>query len=209
MQPIEQIMTTSPVIPVIVINDIDDAVPMAQALVNGGLKVLEITLRTPQGLEAIKLVKEQVPGAIVGAGTVVTAEDVQACKEAGAEFLVSPGWTPALVDAAKESGIPFLLGTANPSDVMALLDLGVTHMKFFPAEAAGGVKMLGSIGAPLAQAKFCPTGGINLNNLSDYLALPNVLCVGGTWMVSSKLVEAKDWAEIERISAEAVKLATA
>lgn len=206
MQLIEKIMTTSPVIPVIVINDLDDAIPMAKALFNGGLKVLEVTLRTPFGLDAIKLIKAAVPEAIVGAGTVNTAADVQACVDAGAEFLVSPGWTVSLIDAAQASGLPFLVGTANPSDVMAILERGVEHMKFFPAEAAGGVNMLKSIGGPLANAKFCPTGGINLAKAPEYLALKNVLCVGGSWMVSPELLDAKDWAGVEKAAAEAAML---
>ncbi len=194
---IDKLMMISPVIPVIVINDISDAVPLAQALVRGGLKVLEVTLRTDYGLAAIKLIKEQVEGVIVGAGTVITPQDCSNAIAAGAEFLVSPGSTPALVDAAAKADVPLLAGAATASEVMNLLARGIKHMKFFPAEAAGGVAMLKSIAGPLPQVKFCPTGGINENLAPSYLALDNVLCIGGTWMLDKKLIAAKDWLAIE------------
>jgi 2-dehydro-3-deoxyphosphogluconate aldolase/(4S)-4-hydroxy-2-oxoglutarate aldolase len=194
---IEKLMTTCPVIPVIVIDDIADAVPLAQALVNGGLKVLEVTLRTDCGLEAIRLIKAEVDGAIVGAGTVITPQDCNNAIAAGAEFLVSPGSTQALVDEAAKSDVPLLAGAATASEVMALLASGIKHMKFFPAEAAGGVAMLKSIAGPLPQVKFCPTGGINESLAPSYLVLENVLCIGGTWMLDKKLIAAKDWAAIE------------
>lgn len=206
MLTIEQIMTTSPVIPVIVIEDINDAVPLATALVNAGLKVLEVTLRTDCGLEAISLIKQQVPGAIVGAGTVITAEDLSAAVAAGSEFLVSPGSTQALINAALSQAIPLLPGVASPSEAMNLLAQGMGHMKFFPAEAAGGIPMLKSIAGPLPQIKFCPTGGINLANAPDYLALDNVLCIGGTWMLDKALIAAKDWSAIEAKAREAAQL---
>ena len=197
MSRIEEIMLTSPVIPVIVIDDLADAVPLANALVRGGLKVLEVTLRTEQGLAAITAIKEQVPEAIVGAGTVLTPEDVTASVAAGAEFLVSPGSTAELVDAALATSVPLLPGVATPSEAMALLAKGIEHMKFFPAQAAGGVPMLKSIAGPLPQLKFCPTGGITEGNAAEFLSLPNVLCVGGTWMLNKSLLAAKDWPEIE------------
>jgi 2-dehydro-3-deoxyphosphogluconate aldolase/(4S)-4-hydroxy-2-oxoglutarate aldolase len=203
---IEEIMLTSPVIPVIVIDDIDDAVPMAQALVNGGLKVLEVTLRTDFGLEAISKIKQQVSGAIVGAGTVISSDDLEKSVAVGAEFLVSPGCTDILIDAALKGSIPLLPGVATPSEAMALLNKGVSHMKFFPAQAAGGIPMLRSIAGPLPQIKFCPTGGITETNAADFLALSNVLCVGGTWMLDKTLIANKDWAAIEKKACAAAQI---
>jgi 2-dehydro-3-deoxyphosphogluconate aldolase/(4S)-4-hydroxy-2-oxoglutarate aldolase len=199
---IETIMQTSPVIPVIVIDQLADAVPMAKALVAGGLRVLEVTLRTQHGLQAISDIKKAVPDAIVGAGTVITAEDVSNCVNAGAEFLVSPGATPALLDAAAAHGVPLLPGINTPSEAMALLARGIHHMKFFPAEAAGGIPMLKSIAGPLPQVKFCPTGGINIQNAADYLALNDVLCIGGSWMLDKASLENKDWSGIQKQAAE-------
>jgi 2-dehydro-3-deoxyphosphogluconate aldolase/(4S)-4-hydroxy-2-oxoglutarate aldolase len=203
---IEAIMLTSPVIPVIVIDDINDAVPLAQALVNGGLKVLEVTLRTEFGLEAIRRIKQHVSGAIVGAGTVITLDDLEKSVAAGAEFLVSPGCTDALIDLALKGSVPLLPGVATPSEAMALLSKGVAHMKFFPAQAAGGIPMLKSIAGPLPQIKFCPTGGITETNAADFLALSNVLCVGGTWMLDKKLIASKDWTSIEKKAHAAAQL---
>jgi 2-dehydro-3-deoxyphosphogluconate aldolase/(4S)-4-hydroxy-2-oxoglutarate aldolase len=206
MPTIEQIMLTSPVIPVIVINDMDDAVPLAQALVSGGLKVLEVTLRTDLGLAAITKIKQAIPEAIVGAGTVITPADVEKSVAAGAEFLVSPGCTAALIDAALDNAVPLLPGVATPSEAMTLLGRGIAHMKFFPAQAAGGIPMLKSIAGPLPQLKFCPTGGITEANAPDFLALANVLCVGGTWMLDKALIEARDWAGIEQKARAAAQL---
>ncbi len=203
---IKEIMNTSPVVPVMVINKLEHAVPLALALVEGGLKVLEITLRTPVAIDAIKRIKAEVPGAIVGAGTVINLATLKLAIDAGAEFLVSPGVTESLIDAALKTGVPILPGVISPSEVMRLLEKGVTEMKFFPAEAAGGIPMLKSIGGPLPQATFCPTGGISPNNAKDYLALPNVACVGGSWMAPADLVDAEDWAEITRRAAEAASL---
>ena len=203
---IQEIMTTSPVIPVMVINQLEQAVPLARALVEGGLKVLEITLRTPVALEAIRRIKAEVPGAIVGAGTIINIKTLEQALEVGSEFLVSPGVTDSLLAAALSSGVPILPGVVTPSEVMRLLDMGVTAMKFFPADAAGGIPMLKSIGGPLPQVTFCPTGGINPKNAPDYLALSNVACVGGSWMAPADLVDAADWAEITRRAAEATKL---
>lgn len=205
MLKIEKIMLTSPVIPVIVIDDIEDAVPLAQALVNGGLKVLEVTLRTDHGLQAISKIKQAIPGAIVGAGTVITPDDVARAVEAGAEFLVSPGCTDALVHAALAHSVPLLPGVVTPSEAMTLLQRGISHMKFFPAQAAGGIPMLKSIAGPLPQIKFCPTGGITESNASNFLALQNVLCVGGTWMLDKALIKAKDWVAIEDKARAAVQ----
>ena len=206
MHGIEEIMTTAPVIPVIVIEDIDDAVPLARALVNGGLKVLEVTLRTDAGLKSISRIKHAVPDAIVGAGTVVSADDLSRAVDAGSEFLVSPGSTSSLIDVALAQSVPLLPGVATPGEAMALLERGISHMKFFPAQAAGGIPMLKSIAGPLPQVKFCPTGGITEANAPDYLALQNVLCVGGTWMLDSALIDAKDWQAIEMRAQAAAQL---
>ena len=200
---IKEIMNTSPVIPVMVINTLEQAVPLANALVEGGLTVLEITMRTPVALDAIKKIKAEVPDAIVGAGTVINTETLKQAVDAGSEFLVSPGITENLVNAALQSGIPILPGVTSPGDVMRLMEKNITEMKFFPAEAAGGIPMLKSISGPLPQATFCPTGGINPKNAVDYLALKNVACVGGSWMAPPELVDAEKWGEIRTLAAEA------
>lgn len=205
---IKEIMNTSPIVPVMVINNVEHAVPLAKALVKGGLKVLEITLRTPAALESIRRIKAEVPDAIVGAGTIINIETLNQAIEAGAEFIVSPGTTDKLIDAAIATGVPLLPGIANPSDAMRLLEKGITAMKFFPAEAAGGVPMLKSIGAPIPQISFCPTGGVSQKNVKEYFSLPNVACVGGSWMCAASLVDAENWDEITRLSVEAVQLAT-
>jgi 2-dehydro-3-deoxyphosphogluconate aldolase/(4S)-4-hydroxy-2-oxoglutarate aldolase len=206
---IKEIMSVSPIVPVMVINNVEHAVPLAKALVKGGLKVLEITLRTDAALESIRRIKAEVPDAIVGAGTIINIDTLNAAIEAGAEFIVSPGTTDKLIDAAIATGVPLLPGIANPSDALRLLEKGITEMKFFPAEAAGGVPMLKSIGAPIPQITFCPTGGVSQKNVKDYYGLANVACVGGSWMCAANLVDAENWDEITRLSAEAVKLATA
>ncbi|MET0137702.1 MAG: bifunctional 4-hydroxy-2-oxoglutarate aldolase/2-dehydro-3-deoxy-phosphogluconate aldolase [Sphingobium sp.] len=182
IKPIELIMRTAPVIPVIVIEDVAHAIPMAQALVAGGLTVLEVTLRTSAALEAIRAMKS-VPGAIVGAGTVLNAADLDASLEAGAEFIVSPGLTPTLGKEAVASGIPFLPGTANAGDIMLGLDLGLSHFKFFPAATSGGIPALKALTGPFGGVYFCPTGGITLDTAADWLALEQVLCVGGSWLL--------------------------
>jgi 2-dehydro-3-deoxyphosphogluconate aldolase / (4S)-4-hydroxy-2-oxoglutarate aldolase len=203
---VEQVMTAAPVVPVMVIDDLKHAVPLARALTQGGLKALEITLRTPVALDAIKAIKEAMPEAMVGAGTIVCPQDLEAALEAGASFLVSPGATPLLADVAATCGVPMLPGVATPSEAMQLLEKGFTHLKFFPAEAAGGVAMLKSIGGPLPQITFCPTGGINLSNAREYLALTNVACIGGSWMAPRDLVEAQAWDEIEALARGAAAL---
>ncbi len=182
MKPIETIMRTAPVIPVLVIEDAAHARPIAEALVAGGLRVLEVTLRTPAALDVIRAMRE-VPGAIVGAGTVVDEPGLNAAITAGAEFIVSPGLTDRLGNAAVDAGIPFLPGIASAGDIMRGLDLGLTHFKFFPAEAAGGLKALKALAAPFYQCRFCPTGGITAANAAEWLAEPAVLCVGGSWIV--------------------------
>lgn len=203
---IGQILALGPVVPVIIIDNVDDAVPLAEALVAGGLRALEITLRTSAALAAIKLVAARVPGAVVGAGTIVEPSQIAAVRAAGAQFMVSPGCYPTLLDAALESHVPFLPGTATPSEVMALQARGLRHVKLFPAEAVGGAKLLKSLASPLPNMMFCPTGGITPKNAGDYLALPNVTCVGGSWMIPQDLVAARDWAGITRLAAEAASL---
>ena len=182
MSGIEQIMRLAPVIPVLVIEDVAHAVPIAEALVAGGLPVLEVTLRTAAAIDVIKAMK-QVKGAVVGAGTVLNPRELDAALEAGSEFIVSPGLTKSLGKAAVASGVPFLPGTANASDVMTGLDLGLTRFKFFPAAASGGIPALKAIAAPFGVARFCPTGGITQATAPDWLALEPVLCVGGSWIV--------------------------
>jgi 2-dehydro-3-deoxyphosphogluconate aldolase / (4S)-4-hydroxy-2-oxoglutarate aldolase len=182
VKPIETIMRTAPVIPVLVIEDAAYARPIAEALVAGGLCVLEVTLRTAAALDVIREMKA-VKGAIVGAGTVLNESDLRASLDAGAEFIVSPGLTEPLGKAAVASGIPFLPGTANAGDIMRGLDLGLTHFKFFPAEASGGIAALKAIAAPFGQCKFCPTGGISLATAPNWLAVDPVVCVGGSWVV--------------------------
>ncbi|MCJ8268651.1 MAG: bifunctional 4-hydroxy-2-oxoglutarate aldolase/2-dehydro-3-deoxy-phosphogluconate aldolase [Psychrosphaera sp.] len=203
---IRQIMDASPVMPVLVIQRIEDAVPLARALYNGGLTVLEITLRTPVALEAITAIKEQLPDAIVGAGTVIDAKTLKAAAQAGSQFFVSPGVNEGLLAAAKDSDIPLLPGVATPSEAMKLYELGYSALKFFPAEAAGGTPMLKSIGGPLPQLAFCPTGGVNPENAPSYLALPNVRCVGGSWMAPEKLIREQQWAQIEAMAKVASQL---
>ncbi|MDK9683837.1 bifunctional 4-hydroxy-2-oxoglutarate aldolase/2-dehydro-3-deoxy-phosphogluconate aldolase [Pseudoalteromonas shioyasakiensis] len=200
---IEKILSSAPVVPVVVIEKLEDAAPLARALYNGGLKALEITLRTPIAAEAVKLMKEAVPEAYVGTGTVVDKATFNASVEAGADFMVSPGVNDELLALAKDTDTPFLPGAATPSEVMKLASHGFKFLKFFPAEAAGGTAMLKSIGGPLPQVTFCPTGGISLETAPNYLALKNVICVGGTWMLDKQLIENKDWQAIEALARQA------
>lgn len=203
MSTIDDLMRVAPVIPVIVIDDLDHAVPLAEALVAGGLRVLEVTLRTPVALDAITAMK-QVPGAIVGAGTVTNPRELDAALAAGSEFIVSPGLTEPLGKAAIASGVPFLPGIANAGDIMRGLDLDLNRFKFFPAMAAGGLPALKALAAPFGQCRFCPTGGIGPDNAAEWLAFDPVLCVGGSW-VSPK--GAPDKAAIEALARDAVALA--
>lgn len=200
------VLDLAPVMPVVVLEDAADAVPLARALVAGGLPAIEVTLRTAAALDAIRAIAAEVPDAVVGAGTVISAQNVSDTVAAGARFLVSPGWTDTLLDAMKASGVPFLPGVSTTSEVVALLERGVTDMKFFPAEAAGGTAYLKALSAPLPQARFCPTGGISLASAPSYLALPNVGCVGGSWMIPGDAVAARDWSRVERLAAEAAAL---
>ncbi|MFJ8078490.1 bifunctional 4-hydroxy-2-oxoglutarate aldolase/2-dehydro-3-deoxy-phosphogluconate aldolase [Streptomyces sp. NPDC096176] len=203
------VLDLAPVIPVVVIDDAADAVPLARALVAGGLPAIEVPLRTPAALDAIRAIASEVPDAAVGAGTVISAEGVAASVAAGARFLVSPGWTDALLDAMQSSGVPFLPGVSTTSEVVALLERGVDQMKFFPAEAAGGTPYLKSLAGPLPQARFCPTGGITRASAPSYLDLPNVGCVGGTWMLPADAFAAGDWTRVESLAREAAQLGTA
>ncbi|MFD6416972.1 bifunctional 4-hydroxy-2-oxoglutarate aldolase/2-dehydro-3-deoxy-phosphogluconate aldolase [Streptomyces sp. NPDC060194] len=204
--PAASVLDLAPVVPVVVLEDAADAVPLARALVAGGLPAIEVTLRTPAAMDAIRAIAAEVPNAVVGAGTVITPGGVADAVAAGARFLVSPGWTDALLDAMAASGVPFLPGVSTTSEVVALLERGVREMKFFPAEAAGGVPYLKSLAGPLPQARFCPTGGVGPANAPAYLALPNVGCVGGTWMLPGDAVATKDWTRVEKLAREAAGL---
>lgn len=206
MTPSRDVLSLAPVLPVVVLDDADDAVPLARALVAGGLRAVEITLRTDGALEAIRAVAAQVPEAVVGAGTVLTPGQAEAATAAGAGFLVSPGWTERLLAAATAAGVPFLPGVSTASEVMALLERGVREMKFFPAEAAGGPAFLRSLAGPLPAARFCPTGGIGPETAREYLALPNVGCVGGTWMLPADALADRDWARVTELARAAASL---
>ncbi|XOF32690.1 MAG: bifunctional 4-hydroxy-2-oxoglutarate aldolase/2-dehydro-3-deoxy-phosphogluconate aldolase [Candidatus Electrothrix sp. YB6] len=199
-----KILQTGPIIPVMVIRDTDHAVPLAHALLAGGIRVLEITLRSDAALEAIRRIRTEVPDALVGAGTVLSAQDLQAVEKAGGLFAISPGLTPNLLAAAAKATIPLIPGVATASELMLALEAGLTELKFFPAQAAGGVRMLKAFGGPFPQVTFCPTGGISADNYREYLALPNVACVGGSWLAPAEAVERGDWATITRLAEEAV-----
>ncbi len=195
----------APVVPVLVIDDASTAADLARALVAGGLPALEVTLRTPAALDAIREMAS-VPGGVVGAGTLLTPKDVEAAKEAGATFGVSPGATDRLLDACEANDLPLLPGIATASEAMRLLERGYSVQKFFPAEANGGAPALKAIGAPIPQVKFCPTGGVSLKNANDYLSLSNTLCVGGSWVAPKDMVQAGDWAGITALAREASQL---
>lgn len=196
-----------PVVPVLTIDDAKLAVPLAQALVAGGLRILEVTLRTEAALEGIRRIVQEVPGVLVGAGTVRTPDQGHSAIAAGARFLVSPGMTPRLVQSADGWSVPFLPGAATPSEAMALADLGYRALKFFPAEPLGGVAALKALAAPLPDVVFCPTGGIGPDTARDYLALPNVVAVGGSWVAPAAAIAKEDWDTITRLSREATGLA--
>lgn len=203
---IAAIAARAPVIPVLTIETLDTAVPLARALVRGGLPVLEITLRTDAGLDAIRAVADEVPEAIVGAGTVLNAAQLDQVQRAGARFAVSPGCTDALARAARSSGLPFLPGVQTVSEAMVLGELGFGILKFFPADAAGGLTWIKAVGAPLSGLQFCPTGGITADTAPAYLALPNVACVGGSWVAPRVAVATGDWQSVERLAAAAAAL---
>ena len=197
----QDLLELSPVMPVVVIDDADDAVPVARALLAGGIGVIELTLRTPAALSAIERVAAEVPDIVIGAGTITAPDQAKQAADAGAKFLVTPGCTDAVVDACFETGLPFLPGASTVSEAMRLAERGLSALKFFPAEASGGVAYLKSIAGPLPSLKFCPTGGITVASAPSYLALPNVGCIGGSWLTASL-----DVATIEKLAAEAAKL---
>jgi 2-dehydro-3-deoxyphosphogluconate aldolase/(4S)-4-hydroxy-2-oxoglutarate aldolase len=204
-----QLMRAGPVIPVIVIETLEEAVPLARALVDGGVRVLEVTLRTPVALQAVEAIAREVEGAIVGVGTITRPEDFEQSIKAGALFGVSPGLTPLLVDAARASRLPLLPGVMTPSDVIAARAAGFTELKLFPAQQAGGIGMLKAMAGPFPDVIFCPTGGVTAATAPDFLALPNVACVGGSWLTPRAAVTAGDWAHVTALAAQAALLAKA
>ena len=191
------------VIPVIVIDRVEDAVPLAKALIAGGLKVLEVTLRTAAAVEGIRQIVQHVPSAIVGTGTVCSADQIKLSEDLGCQFMVSPGSTDKLLAAAAQSSIGLLPGISSASEMMRCMEHGYQDFKFFPAEAAGGAAMIKSLSGPFSEARICPTGGIGLHNVMEYLSLPNVLCVGGSWICPAQLVRDQRWDEIEQLAREA------
>lgn len=207
MQRADAVFALAPVIPVITIDVLDDAVPMARALVENGLKVLEVTLRTPVALAAIERIAGELPDACVGAGTVLSASDLENVEKAGARFAISPGVTETLFDAASNAGIPLIPGIATAGELMRGLERGWRRFKFFPAESSGGVGALKGFAGPLPMARFCPTGGIDAAKAPAYLALPNVACVGGSWMLPGDALKARDWNRIGALAREAAALA--
>jgi 2-dehydro-3-deoxyphosphogluconate aldolase/(4S)-4-hydroxy-2-oxoglutarate aldolase len=200
----EDVLNAGPVMPVMVIQNLEDAVPLAKALVAGGIKVLEITLRTPIALDAIRLISQEVKDAIVGAGTITTPEQLKAAEEAGAVFAISPGLTPTLLTAATAGNIALIPGISTLSELMMGMEYGLDHFKFFPAEAAGGIPMLKAIAGPIPFATFCPTGGISPENYNAYLQLSNVACVGGSWLVPTDTVKTKDWNKVTELAKQAI-----
>lgn len=203
---IDEIFAAGPVIPVIVIQRLESAVGLARALVDGGVRVLEVTMRTPIALDAMRAMRDAVPEAIVGAGTITRAADLNKAIAVGAQFGVSPGATPSLLSAIRDSGLPFLPGAMTPSDVMLRREAGFTAMKLFPAQQAGGIGMLKALGSVFADVRFCPTGGIDAATAPQFLALPNVACVGGSWIVPNDLVAAERWSEITALARQASAL---
>lgn len=200
----EEVFSQGPVVPVLVIKDVKHAVPLAKALIAGGIRVLEVTLRTPAALAAISAIAKEVPEALIGAGTVTNREQLKQVQDAGALFAISPGMTPDLLAAGNEGNIALIPGISSISELMKAVDFGYTHLKFFPAEASGGITALKAIGGPFPEIAFCPTGGISPTNYLDYLALPNVRCAGGSWLAPDDAVEAGDWARITELARLAV-----
>ncbi|SNR78194.1 2-dehydro-3-deoxyphosphogluconate aldolase / (4S)-4-hydroxy-2-oxoglutarate aldolase [Haloechinothrix alba] len=200
------VLDISPVIPVVVLGDAGEAAPLAGALSRGGIGIIEVTLRSPAALEGVGRIRAEVPEITVGVGTVTSAAQVGEAVDAGAQFLVSPGSTPALLDAMTACPVPYLAGTSTVSEMLEVLDRGATEMKFFPAEASGGLDYLKSVAGPLPHARFCPTGGISADNAPRYLAAANVGCVGGSWLTPADAVTAGNWQRIERLAAEAAQL---
>jgi 2-dehydro-3-deoxyphosphogluconate aldolase/(4S)-4-hydroxy-2-oxoglutarate aldolase len=200
----KDLFNMGPIVPVLVINNVAEALPIAEALLTAGVNVLEVTLRTPAALDVISAIARELPEAIVGSGTVTNRQQLQQSYDAGAKFAISPGLTKDLLQAGNEGNIALIPGISSISELMDGADYGYDHLKFFPAEASGGVNAIKSIGGPFPDIRFCPTGGINLNNVRDYLALPNVVCCGGSWLVSSEIVENKNWSEITRLANQAL-----
>ncbi len=200
------LLAVAPVVPVVVVTDVDTAVPLARALARGGIGIIEITLRTEHGLAAIERVAAEVPEIVTGAGTVTTPAQVDAVRRAGAQFIVTPGSPPRLLDAALDSGVPLLAGASTMTEMLTLAERGLTAMKFFPAEASGGRAYLSAVAGPLPQLRFCPTGGISPTNAGDYLALANVGCVGGSWLTPADAVAAGDWDRIQALARLAAAL---
>ena len=200
----KDVFEMGPIVPVLVINKVEEALPIAEALLKADIKVLEVTLRTPAALDVISTIAKELPEAIIGSGTVTNRQQLQQSYDAGAKFAISPGLTKDLLQAGNEGNIALIPGISSISELMDGADYGYDHLKFFPAEASGGVKAIKSIGGPFPDIRFCPTGGINLNNVRDYLALPNVVCCGGSWLVSSDIVENKNWSEITKLANQAL-----
>ena len=201
----EQILTQGPVVPVIVIQKLEDAVPLAKALIAGGIRVLEVTLRTPCAVDAIRKIAQEVPDAIVGAGTVINEQQLKDVTDAGAQFIISPGITENLLKAAVANNVPLIPGISTVSELMLGMSYGLKEFKFFPAEANGGVKALQAIAGPFAQVRFCPTGGITPNNYRDYLALKSVLCVGGSWLLPADAIANGEWDKITELAKQAIE----
>ncbi len=201
-----QVMRDAPVIPVIVLNDVKQAVLLARALVAGGIRMLEVTLRTPQALACIEAIAREVPEAVAGAGTVRSAADAQACAMAGARFAVSPGYTHAVGQACRDLGLPLLPGVATGSEIMMAQEDGLTELKFFPAMQAGGPAMLKAWGGPFGDVRFCPTGGVSMANAAEFLALSNVVCVGGSWLTPADALARGDWAQVTALAQQACQL---
>ena len=204
--PDQNLLSVVPVMPVVVAHSADEGVAIARALVAGGLPAIELTLRTDAALDAIRAIADEVPGILVGAGTITRPGHAKLAADAGAQFLVSPGTTGQLLHAMQDTGLPFLPGTATVSEVLAALEAGITELKFFPAEAAGGTAFLKSVAGPLPAARFCPTGGITAASAPSYLALPNVGCVGGSWLTPADAVASGDWDRVTKLAAEAAAL---
>ncbi|PKH87825.1 bifunctional 4-hydroxy-2-oxoglutarate aldolase/2-dehydro-3-deoxy-phosphogluconate aldolase [Colwellia sp. Bg11-28] len=200
----KDLFNMGPIVPVLVINNVEEALPIAEALLTAGIKVLEVTLRTSAALEVISAIAKELPEAIVGSGTVTNRQQLQQSYDAGAKFAISPGLTKDLLQAGNEGNIALIPGISSISELMDGADYGYDHLKFFPAEASGGVNAIKSIGGPFPDIRFCPTGGINLGNVRDYLALPNVVCCGGSWLVSNSIVENKNWSEITKLANQAL-----
>ena len=202
----DSLLDRVPVVPVVVLHEVEHAVPVARALVEGGVPVIELTLRTPAALACVEQIATHVPEILVGAGTVVSPENAKDAQSAGAQFLVSPGTTDRLAEAMLETGLPHLPGAATPSEVLRLLELGYRELKFFPAEQSGGAAFLKSLGGPVPQARFCPTGGISADTAPAYLALGNVGCVGGSWLTPADALAERDWSRITRLATESTYL---